>query len=47
MRRRMLLAKKPAPVENYLRVQPVAPQWITVGEPVVYGIESNVEWIIR
>lgn len=46
MRRRMLLARKPAPVESYLRVQPVVPQWITTADPVIYGIESNVDWTV-
>lgn len=43
----MLLVKKAAPVEVYLRVQPVAMQWVTTDAPVMYGIESNTDWEIR
>ena len=44
MRRRMLLKNKTTP---YLDVEPVEVQWITMTDPVVYGVRSNVNWIIR
>lgn len=46
MRRRMLLVKRAQPVEDYLRVTPETVQWVTMTDPVVYGIESNTDWNI-
>ena len=46
MRRRMLLIKSAQPVEHYLRVAPVSVQWVTMTDPAVYDIESDIEWII-
>lgn len=31
---------------QYLRVTPIEPQWIEVGEDVTYNIRSNVNWNI-
>ena len=47
MRRRTFLVEKTLPPEYYLRVSPVAPQWVSTNTNVEYTIESNVDWIIK
>ena len=44
MRRRALINNKPTP---YLDVEPAEVQWITMTNPVIYDVRSNVGWIIQ
>ena len=44
MRRRMLLKNK---TTSYLDVEPAEVQWITMTDPVIYNVRSDVNWIIR
>ena len=48
MRRRVLLKSGSGPTpEYYFRVTPVGDQWISVGSPITYRIESNTTWNIH
>ena len=44
MRRRMLLNKRST---SYLEVEPAEVQWITMTDPVIYNVRTNVNWIIQ